>query len=110
MTRRLLFGKIKDNGICRRGRCDFGGIACSTDHYAIIVLKQLGFPSDIKISGFDNISALKELGVSVLSVEYSTDEIAEESINYLLGRRFKSKIEYKVVYNTDLSNSDEKNK
>ena len=80
---------------------DFGGIVCSTDYYALQVLKHLGYAKDIIISGADNISFLKHLTSKVLTVEYSTDRIATECINYILGRRFESKIEHKLVYNTD---------
>ena len=79
----------------------FGGILCSTDHYVLKVLKYLHYPTEIKIGGFDNISALKDLSTRVMSVEYSTDEMAEECINYILGKRFVSKIEHKLVYNID---------
>ena len=63
----------------------FGGIICATDYYALRALKHLGYPKDLPIGGFDNISVLKNVSVKVLSVEYSTDKIAEESINYILG-------------------------
>ncbi len=79
----------------------FGGIVCSTDYYALNVLKHLGYPKDIIISGFDNISILKNLHSRVLTVEYSTDKIAEEALNYILGRRFADTIEHRIVYNTD---------
>ena len=80
---------------------DFGGIVCSTDHYALGVLKHFEYAKDIIISGFDNISFLNHLNSKVLTVEYSTDRIATECINYILGRRFETKIEHKLVYNTD---------
>ena len=79
---------------------DFGGIICATDYYALGVLKHLGYPDDVKIAGFDNISLLKNFKSKVLTVEYSTDKIAEECINYILGRRFTTTIEHKLVYNT----------
>ncbi len=79
----------------------FGGIVCSTDHYVLKVLKYLHYPREVKIGGFDNISALKDLSTRVLSVEYSTDEMAEECMNYILGKRFLSKISHKLVYNID---------
>lgn len=79
---------------------DFGGIVCSTDYYAARVLKHLGYPKDIKIAGFDNISLLKSLDSCVLTVEYSTDRIAEECINYILGRPFTAEIEHTLIWNT----------
>ena len=76
---------------------DFGGIICSADYYAIQVLKYLNYPRDIKIAGFDNISLLKHLRTEVLTVDYSTDQIAKECINYILGKRFTPKIEHTLV-------------
>ena len=78
---------------------DFGGIVCSTDYYVLQVLKHLGYPKDIIISGFDNISLLNNFQAKVLTVDYSTDQIASECINYILGRRFTDKIEHRLVYN-----------
>lgn len=78
---------------------NFGGIVCSTDYYALKVLKYLEYPKDILISGFDNISLLNHFHTKVLTVEYSTDRIASECINYILGRRFTAKIEHRLVYN-----------
>ena len=78
-----------------------GGIICATDYYVLRALKHLGYPKDLPIGGFDNISVLKSISVKVLSVEYSTDKIAEESINYILGRDYKSEIEHSLIYNTD---------
>jgi DNA-binding LacI/PurR family transcriptional regulator len=80
---------------------DFGGIACSTDYYAIQVLKHLKYPKDVPVSGFDSISALRDVPVRVLSVEYSTNVIAEQAINYILGRRYMPDVAYKLVYNVD---------
>ena len=80
---------------------DFGGIICSTDYYALQVLQHLGYPADAIISGFDHNSLLKNLCLRILTVEYSTDQIAKECINYILGRPFASKIEHKLVYSTD---------
>ena len=56
---------------------------------------------DIIVSGFDNISFLSNVDVPVLTVEYSTDKIATECINYILGRPFVTKIEHRLVYNID---------
>ena len=80
---------------------NFGGIVCATDHYALQALKHLGYPKDLQIAGFDNVSMLKDITVRVLSVEYSTDKTAEESINYILGRQYTSEVEHSLVYNTD---------
>ena len=80
---------------------DFGGIVCAADCYMLSALKHLDYPRDIKISGFDNIYALGELEARVMSVEYSTDKIAEECINYILGRPYAPKIAHCVVYNRE---------
>jgi LacI family transcriptional regulator len=80
---------------------DFRGIVCSTDYYVLKVLKHFKHPSNIIVSGFDNVSFLKNIDLPILTVEYSTDQIAVECINYILGRRFASEIEYRLLYNTD---------
>lgn len=80
---------------------DFGGIVCSTDYYAIQVLKHFKYAKNIIVSGFDNVSFLKNLDLPILTVEYSTDQIATECINYILGRRFAAEIEHRLVYNTN---------
>ncbi len=80
---------------------DFGGIICSTDYYALKVLKHFRYAENIIISGFDNISFLHNLDLPILTVDYSTDQIAAECINYILGRRFTTEIEHKLLYNTD---------
>ena len=74
-----------------------GVIVCATDYYAVSVLKHLGFPLDVKISGFDNISMLENLNAPILTVEYSTDEIALECLNYILGRPYHPQIGYRLV-------------
>ena len=76
---------------------NYGGIICATDYYALQALKHLGYPEDVRIAGFDNISVLKNVNAKVWSIEYSTDKIAEESINYILGRRYTSKIGYTPI-------------
>lgn len=78
---------------------DFGGIVCATDYYAIRVCKYLKYPKNVHVSGFDNVSAIKDIPTKILSVEYSTDKIAQQSINYILGRKYTSIIEHKLVYN-----------
>lgn len=80
---------------------DFGGIICSTDYYALKVLKHFRYTENIIVSGFDNVSFLSNIDVPILSVDYSTDRIAAECINYILGRRFFTEIEHRLVYNTD---------
>lgn len=80
---------------------DFGGIICSSDYYALTVLKHFRYAENMIVSGFDNISFLSNLDVPVLTVDYSTDRIATECINYILGRRFVPEIEHRLVYNTD---------
>ena len=77
------------------------GIICATDYYVLQALKHLGNPKNVHIAGFDNISVLKDIPVRVLSVEYSTDKIAEETINYILGRKYTSKVEHGLIYNID---------
>ena len=80
---------------------NFGGIICSTDYYALKVLKHFSYIENIIVSGFDNISFLSNVDVPVLTVEYSTDRIATECVNYILGRPFVTKIEHRMVYNID---------
>lgn len=82
-----------------KGISDLSGIVCSTDYYALRVLKHLGYPENVVISGFDNISFINNLFTPILTVEYSTDKIAAECINYILGKKFNTKIEYKLKYN-----------
>ena len=72
------------------------GIICSTDHYAMNVLEAVG-NSGIAVAGFDNVSALKNIGREVFTVDYSTDEIAKECMNYFLRRKYNSKIKYSVL-------------
>ena len=72
------------------------GIICSTDHYAMNVLEAVG-DSGIAVAGFDNVSALKNIGREVFTVDYSTDEIAKECMNYFLRRKYNSKIKYSVL-------------
>ena len=76
---------------------DFGGIVCATDNYAASVLKYLNFPENVKISGFDNISLLKMVRVPVLTVEYSTDQIARECMNYILGKPYRPDVGFRIV-------------
>ncbi|MBQ8880016.1 MAG: LacI family DNA-binding transcriptional regulator [Clostridia bacterium] len=78
-----------------------GGIICATDHYVLRALNHLGYPKNAQIAGFDNVSVLKNVNVRILSVDYSTDKIARETINYILGRQYTSTVEHSLVYNTD---------
>lgn len=71
-------------------------IICSTDYYVLTAIKYLGTLGDIKISGFDNTSMLKYVNSDILTVEYSTDEIAEECMNYFLRRKYNSNIRYDI--------------
>ena len=80
---------------------NFGGIVCSTDYYALKVLKHFRYIENIIISGFDNISFFSNVDVPILTVDYSTDRIATECINYILGRPFVTEIQHRLVYNTD---------
>lgn len=76
---------------------DFGGIVCATDYYALRVLKHLGYPRDVRISGFDNVSLLKNLQLPILTVDYPTDRIAEECVRYIVGSRYTGRIAHAVV-------------
>jgi len=49
---------------------NFGGIVCSTDYYALKVLKHFRYIENIIISGFDNISFLSNVDVPILTVDY----------------------------------------
>ncbi len=80
---------------------DISGLISSTDHYLLRALGRLGSSTDVKLAGFDNTESLKRIGVSALTVEYSTDSIAEECIKYILGRRFTDKIPYFITKNFD---------
>lgn len=75
------------------------GIISSTDHYLLRVLQKLG-DSPVKLAGFDNTDIIKRIGKNTLSVEYSTDKIAEECIKYILGRPFSSEISHSIVINS----------
>jgi len=79
---------------------DFDRIICPSDYYVLKVMEHLNFPNDVVLAGFDNTSLLKILRTPILTVEYSTDKIAEECINYILGRPFEPHIEHKLTYNT----------
>lgn len=74
-----------------------GAIVCPTDYYAVSALKHLGFSDSVKISGFDNISLLNFVGAPILTVEYSTEKIARECLNYVLGKPYDPGIEYQLI-------------
>ena len=78
-------------------KCPFSGILCATDHYALRAIKVLGASTDAFIAGFDNTAVLRHLRPNALSVEYSTDKIAGECLNYILGRKYQKDIPYTVV-------------
>lgn len=80
---------------------NFGGIVCATDYYALNALTHLGYPQEIAIAGFDNLSLLRNLRTNILTVDYATDQIAEECLNYILGRSFHSTVGHRTVYNND---------
>jgi len=76
---------------------DASGIVCSTDYYALRALRSIGVESKALLAGFDNVSLLQGLGKKIFTVDYSTDDIAKECMNYFLRRKYKSKIEYSVL-------------
>lgn len=78
---------------------DDKNIICSTDYYVLKILNKFGIDSTRHLAGFDNINALKSMNVRVLTVDYSTDEVAVECIKYILGRKYTPKIKYNIVYN-----------
>lgn len=78
---------------------DCAGIVCSTDHYALRVIKHLGLSPSLLLAGFDNASSLSSIGLSLLTVEYSTDSIAEECMNCFLRRKYKTNISHCIVPN-----------
>ncbi len=70
------------------------GIVCSTDHYVLRVLQALGLSLAPRLAGFDNAVSF---GIDVDTVEYSTNSIAAECMNFFLRRRYNSKILYSIV-------------
>lgn len=76
---------------------DASAVICSTDYYMLNAINKLGVSSDKVIAGFDNIPALKKLNLKILTVEYSTDEIASECMNYFLRRKYNKNINYTIV-------------
>lgn len=76
-----------------------GGIICSTDHYLLQVRAHLGGDSAVRLAGFDNTDALKSICGNALTVEYSTDRIAEECINCISGKAFVRRIGHSIIKN-----------
>ena len=74
---------------------DCGGIVCSTDHYAHLARRHLGNAVTIPLAGFDCASFSAE--EALMTVEYSTDRIAEECGNYILKRSFDPRIPHTVL-------------
>ena len=77
------------------------GILCPTDHYVLRALTRYGTDTPKRLAGFDNTSVLRRLKPKLLTVEYSTDAIATECLNYILGRKYKKDIPHSVVYNVE---------
>lgn len=78
-------------------RDDCGGIVCSTDHYVLRVLDRFAFSCHVPLAGFDHVPALSHIGDQVLTVEYSTDQIAKECMHYFLKRNFDPCIPHMVL-------------
>ena len=78
--------------------CDnCAGIVCSTDHYVLRVLEHFEFSCQAPLAGFDHVSALSHSKERILTVEYSTDRIAEECMHYFLKRKFEPHIPHTVL-------------
>ena len=80
---------------------DAAGIICSTDYYVFKALKRLDFSENMKFAGFDNVSMLETVGKRILTVEYPTDRISAECMNYFLRRKYQADITYSVLYRAD---------
>lgn len=79
------------------------GIVCSTDYYALRVSSHFGAESDAWIAGFDNAAMPQSADGKTFTVDYSTDDIAAECMNYLLRRKYQSKINYSVLCDAQFS-------
>ena len=77
------------------------GIICPADHYVLRALTRYGTDTPKRLAGFDNTSVLRRLKPKLLTVEYSTDAIASECLNYILGRKYKKEIPHRVIYNVE---------
>lgn len=71
-------------------------IVCSTDYYALKVLSYFNYPKNITIAGFDNTLLIKALQPTMLSVECHTDLIAQQCINFILGKKYNAIIQHKI--------------
>lgn len=65
----------------------------------ITVLKKFGFNLKPKLAGFDNTPMLDYLDKEILTVEYSTEEIAKECFNYFLRGKYRKTLNYAIVSN-----------
>lgn len=84
-------------------------IICSTDHYLLTVLKTFGFNLKPKLAGFDNTPMLDYLDKEILTVGYSTEEIAKECFNYFLRRKYRKTLNYAIVSNKKPSANEKRN-
>ncbi len=85
----VLDEKDLDNGLT--------AVICSTDYYMLNAINKFGINNDKVIAGFDNIPALKKLKLKTLTVEYSTNDIANECMNYFLRRKYNNNISHTIV-------------
>ena len=70
------------------------GIVCSTDHYLVRVLQALGLSLAPRLAGFDNAVSFT---TDADTVEYSTDSIAAQCMNFFLRRRYDPKISHSIL-------------
>ncbi len=77
------------------------GVLCATDYYVLRVLRHYENNFQKPVAGFDNSAFLRYLQKRILTVEYSTDTIAEECINYLVGRKYTAEVGHSVVYSVE---------
>ena len=75
------------------------GVIASADHYVLRIFQRFGYKNNKTIAGFDNVSILHYLDKKIVTVEYSTDEIATECLNYLLKRKYRGNIDYSITIN-----------
>lgn len=73
------------------------GIICSTDHYVLRALRALGVSCQSVLAGFDNLSVLRSVRDDVWTVDYSTDEIAAQCLNYFLRRSYLGVIGHRIL-------------
>lgn len=74
------------------------GTVCSTDHYLLKAIERLGSDTSQWLAGFDHIPSLDCLKKSILTLDYSTDRIAAECMNYFLKRDYQTDIAYRVFH------------